>query len=48
MLNFLWEATKGRRPELSTAFRVIAIVGGVVILLLILGLLFGMAEWAKH
>jgi hypothetical protein len=26
----------------------IAIVGGVIVLLLILGLIVGMAEWAKH
>jgi hypothetical protein len=30
VLNFLWNATKARRPELSAAFRVIAIFGGVV------------------
>jgi hypothetical protein len=30
VLNFLWEATKARRPEISTAFRVIAILGGVL------------------
>ncbi len=30
VLNFLWEATKARRPELSTAFRAIAILGSVL------------------
>ncbi|HWF36719.1 MAG TPA: hypothetical protein VG295_15165, partial [Solirubrobacteraceae bacterium] len=28
VLNFLWGATKARRPELSGAFRILAILGG--------------------
>jgi hypothetical protein len=30
VLNFLWAATKARRPELSVAFRYLAIAGGVI------------------
>ncbi|HWC87293.1 MAG TPA: hypothetical protein VG388_12205 [Solirubrobacteraceae bacterium] len=30
VLNFLWTATKSRRPELSVAFRYLAIAGGVI------------------
>jgi hypothetical protein len=30
VLNFLWEATKARRPELTVSFRYLAIVGGVL------------------
>lgn len=27
-LNFLWQATKSRRPELSVSFRILALIGG--------------------
>jgi hypothetical protein len=30
VLNFLWSATKSRRPDLSVAFKILAIAGGVL------------------